>query len=98
MFLPYISSKILGFLSKGPKRTFKNIEFLPKGTRFREGDKQIGGVGGQRSEVSEESTRAAVAPTGSCPSVQSSLSPYVLFSVFKELALKYLAWFHAILA
>jgi hypothetical protein len=34
----------LGFRTKGPSPVFKNIEFLPKGPRIREGDRHFGGV------------------------------------------------------
>jgi hypothetical protein len=39
MFSLYVFIKILGFCPKGTGLIFKNIEKLPKGTSFREGDR-----------------------------------------------------------
>jgi hypothetical protein len=39
MFWLYVLIKILGFRPKGTCFIFKNIEKMPKGTSFREGDR-----------------------------------------------------------
>jgi hypothetical protein len=43
MFSHHVLIKILGFRPKGTSFIFKNIEKLPKGTSFCEGDKKKGG-------------------------------------------------------
>jgi hypothetical protein len=62
MFSHHALIKILGFRPKGTSFIFKNIEKLPKGPSFAEGDRFFWvGVRGQRSEDRERSMRVPVA-------------------------------------
>jgi hypothetical protein len=61
MFTHHVFIKILGFRPKGTSFIFKNIEKLPKGPSFREGDRFFIGVRGVGTGDSERPRRVPVA-------------------------------------